>query len=166
MAKASAFTSSHTTLLHADSHRKLPSTLWESRRSSLPHLRHADVFFQLASTGYPVLPHLLQSCPQICSGALPCLWGSQRFPSFPICCLHYKWQRAPGCCNATGPTIICCNEEKHELLEEGEKSWKQEVTSKVTKANAVYLERRSTHCCLSLQVRAGNGLQCLIRWGN
>lgn len=45
-------------------------------------------------------------------------------------------------------------------------TWKQEVISKGTKTSAVYLERRGTICCLSLQVMAGNGLQYVIRWGN
>lgn len=66
--------SSHTTLLHADIHRKSPSTFGESHKGSLPHPRHADQLFQLASTGYPLLPHLLQSCPQIYSSALPCMY--------------------------------------------------------------------------------------------
>lgn len=69
--------SSHTTLLHADIHRKSPSTFGESHKGSLPHPRHADQLFQLASTGYPLLPHLLQSCPQIYSSALPACTHSQ-----------------------------------------------------------------------------------------
>lgn len=49
-----------------------------------------------AQIGYSSLHPLgIRSCLAFCravrSSALPCLWASQMFASFPICCLNYKW---------------------------------------------------------------------------
>lgn len=88
----------------------------------------------------------------------------QILASFPICCPKEKWSWTPDCCNATGPAIMCCNEEKSEMGRKGEVTWKQEAVSKGTKASAVHWERWGTYCHLSLQVMAGSCSQYLIRW--